>query len=621
MARVLRQALSPEHTFEQVLDALAARVAHAEVLGFPAPTPWPKIDALWEDLFRAPHALGWFQQHWFAPERLASFEAHTARESKHAQATHPTQIYTPRYLADAMVTRMAVLHPAPSSVCDPAMGSGQLLLAALTHLATDASSALEVARALHGVELDPAAHHTARWCLKLELARRFGRCPQAEAAIDAQLLLGDGLSLPGARTFDWVLANPPYMGVRAMSASLKERLRREYSPFHTDLCVAFMRRCFDLSDGAVGLLVQQSVWFLHRFERARRALLERAHLDWFVHLGPHVFEALQGEKAAVVMSVHHMGAASSGATEWLDLREARDKHEALTRTTPHTAPAQELLEIPGAPLAYWIPSRVRALFRAHRTLGEVADIPGGQNKTGANRRFVRRFDEVDEVRLAPGLHDGGAPQGRWVAYSKGGRWAPWWGNWEHVVDWSEEARGFYASNPTSNLLAERYWFRPGLVYTDFGGQRFNARWMPPGCVFDMTGPAILSPTDDPEELYLWLALVSTAPARALLNALNPSIHYQVRDVRNLPLPEWSEEDAVWLAEQAREMVIGVRALHERAPGDPCFVAGASERPGLADEVAGLEARWDAIEARVAGLYGWSPPEPERARLHTIMTKL
>jgi hypothetical protein len=297
------------------------------------------------------------------------------------------------------------------------------------------------------------------------------------------------------------------------------------------------------------VLAQQTVWFLSRFEKARSWLLDEAELVSFAHLGAHAFANLSGEKANVVAFVQKKRSSDNAETTFVDLRafgdaEAKysafvDRREQVTRSEPTAA----FDILPGRVLAHWLPQRLRRHFQTGRRLADFADVPGSQNKTGRNRRYVKKWSDIspDKLRSAPAIAgDVGSREGKWVFYSKGGRFSPWWGNWQNVVDWSDEARRFYAENRTSNLLDEQWWFREGICYTDFGGRTFNARLMPAGCVFDMAGPAVFAHDDSPDTLYALLAVLNSTPVRALLNAMNPSLHYQVRDLRNLPVPEWSD---------------------------------------------------------------------------------
>lgn len=592
-------------------------------------------------LLEEPHALGWFHQHFGESDREASHRAHNRREEKHDSASVTTQLYTPRWVADCLAERaISGAESERPSVLDPAVGGGQMLLAAYDVKARRRPEAPpeRLVSALSGVDIDARAVEVSRRNLKLHVARRAGeRVPAAEESIDASIRVADGL-FDEIEPRDVVLTNPPYMGARSMPEELKGRIREEFEPFHRDLYAAFIRRCLQLATGRVGLLAQQTIWFLKSYRAARRRLLEEGEIDLFVHLGAHAFRSLDGEKANVVAFVQSPECAPGGGepTTFIDLR-AHDapgaKREALQGALARgesdgsegsgeyrTELSTEALRVlPGSPMSYWLPASLRRSFEGERRLADVADIPGCQNKTGANRRYVREWSDVprESLWLDPlGSDPRSAPERRpppdgvrWILYSKGGRYAPWWGNWGSVVDWSEEARAFYEDNSTSNLLPERYRFRQGICYTDFGGSTFNARWMPAGVVFDMAGPAIFPDrdgVDDPRRrLFALLALLNTSPVRSLLNAMNPSIHYQVTDLRRLPLPPWSEETGERLAELAMENTLEVRRIAAAVESSPVGWEGGPVEPAdaLSSAVERCRERERAIEKIAHEIYG------------------
>lgn len=537
-----------------------------------------------DEVYGEPHALGWLHQYLGESDRQRSFADHTRREAKHLSATVSTQLFTPRWVADWLVRQSFEVLPDPQSVLDPACGGGQMLLAALDELLRRGVPAPEAVPRLWGIDLDPRAVAVCRTTLKIAAARAMGRRDAAvEAAVDRNVVCGDGLA-EGVSPADVVVTNPPYMGARSMPPALRARLQEEFPLYHHDLYLAFVARCTALAEEACAILAQQTLWYLKRFEGARRDLLARGSLAAAAHLGHGVFEALTGEKATVMAWV--WVPEQRAPTRFWDLRDcSRDrKREGLGQKPTVLRDVAEFEAIPAAPLAFWLAPRLVKSFQGPTRLGDIADVPGSQNKTGRNSEYVRRASEISahEIRRAPGLNDGGPETARWVYYSKGGRYAPWWGNWDWVVDWSDEARGFYASNPTSNLLDERFWYREGLCYSDFGGKTFNARWMPPGCLFDMAGPAIFVENDDHDALAALLVVLNSRPARELLNALNPTLHYQVRDVRNLPIPFWGPDSIELLAPLGHRLVDAARARE-------------------LDEVAEAETR---AETTVAELYGF-----------------
>ena len=105
--------------------------------------------------------------------------------------------------------------------------------------------------------------------------------------------------------------------------------------------------------------------------------------------------------------------------------------------------------------------------------------------------------------------------------------------------------------------------------------------MPEGCLFDMAGPAIFHPNDDEDSLLAWMVLLNSQPARLLLNAMNPSLHYQVRDVRNLPLPMLEPDDIGRLATLGRGLRDGCR---ETLHNDQADILGLRELEVNANEL-------------------------------------
>lgn len=193
----------------------------------------------------------------------------------------------------------------------------------------------------------------------------------------------------------------------------------------------------------------------------------------------------------------------------------------------YLADCGEFLQIPGAPFAYAVSSKFRELFSGTAKLSDLVDFTGSQNVTGRNSRYVRLWWEVSSAKIGQDK--------RWVFYSKGGGSRKWWGLLEDVVDWSVQAREFYQQNKTSNLLDERYWFRPGVAYSMLTSNQATFRMFPPGAVYDKGGPAF-HPQKDIDTHFL-LGLCNSVFADRVFDVLNPTMNLQVQDVKNLPVPD------------------------------------------------------------------------------------
>ncbi len=94
---------------------------------------------------------------------------------------------------------------------------------------------------------------------------------------------------------------------------------------------------------------------------------------------------------------------------------------------------------------------------------------------------------------------------------------------------------FGATNKTSNLLSEEFWYKPGITYSAITSRGTGFRYLPEGCIFDKGGPSINLRSNIPEIL----ALLNTNVAKYYFWVFNPSINLQVKDVKSFPiiLPE------------------------------------------------------------------------------------
>lgn len=113
----------------------------------------------------------------------------------------------PREVALLLDRAMPAAPGARWRACDPACGTGHVLAAAAERLTARGWAGARIARALHGMDVDPVAVAIAR----VRMAVRFGG---GLAAWRRSVRVGDALAAdawPAAR-FDAVVGNPPFLG-------------------------------------------------------------------------------------------------------------------------------------------------------------------------------------------------------------------------------------------------------------------------------------------------------------------------------------------------------------------------------------------------------------------------
>lgn len=97
--------------------------------------------------------------------------------------------------------------------------------------------------------------------------------------------------------YDVVATNPPYMSNKNMGTNLSNGLKLFYKN-NSDLYAAFIERNLQLLSlsGYIGMITQQSFMFINTFEKLRKLILNNCSIRIMIHLGPHAFEDIGGEK-------------------------------------------------------------------------------------------------------------------------------------------------------------------------------------------------------------------------------------------------------------------------------------------------------------------------------------
>ena len=129
------------------------------------------------------------------------------------------------------------------------------------------------------------------------------------------------------------------------------------------------------------------------------------------------------------------------STLFLRLLEAEDKGAALESTLALWRDGQEtsltfepdpatFSEVPGAPFAYWVSNRIRALFRELPPFESDGRTVKQGLATADDFRFVRAWWEVDPGTLGK----------KWFPFAKGGKYSPFYADVHLVVNWEDGGR-------------------------------------------------------------------------------------------------------------------------------------------------------------------------------------
>ena len=330
-----------------------------------------------------------------------------------------------------------------------------------------------------------------------------------------------------SKKYDVVVTNPPYMGNNGMNPNLKDYIKSNFPLTKTDLFAVFLEKGLEMiKDYGFNCMVTMQSWmFLSSFEKFRKKLIETTTISNLLHMDNMVMRIAFGTSATVFRKINLMNYNSTFYHVKLSDVENDIVNPLFYNDENNFIMKQcKFIKIPGNSIAYWVSDKFIDTFEKGICIDDISGHTGSQNKTADNEKYLRYFWEVSNEHV--GIDN------KWIFYAKGGDFKKYYGNLEHVVDWSEDARNFYKNNPTSNLLDEKYWYQEGITYTKISSKGVSFRYLPKNCVFDMGGPSICYLGDN--LLYI-LGLLNSNLVNFYLNIFNPTINIQSKDIRALPI--------------------------------------------------------------------------------------
>ena len=335
--------------------------------------------------------------------------------------------------------------------------------------------------------------------------------------------------------YDVVITNPPYMGSSGMDSRLIQFLKKNYPNSRSDLFAVFIEACreFVKPNGYQAMITQHSWMFINSYENLRNELIKTQFIN-LVHLGIKAFEEIGNDvvqTCAFVIKNKEINDYYSSFVRLVDCKNYKMKEiEFLSGNSRFRSKCSDFEGIPGKPIAYWVSKNFVQNFKTNSYIENFGSFTGSQNITGNNEKYLRLFWEVNGQEIGA----------RWRFYAKGGDYRQYYGNLSFVIDWSENAKRFYSTNKTSNLLGEEFWYKEGITYSAITSRGTGFRYLPKGCIFDKGGPSI----NINSNLYEILALLNSNVAKYYFWVFNPSINLQVKDVKSFPIILTGEKNIV-----------------------------------------------------------------------------
>lgn len=336
--------------------------------------------------------------------------------------------------------------------------------------------------------------------------------------------------------YDFVVTNPPYLSSSLMPKELKQFTTKAYKDCKSDMFAVFIKKCiqFSESNGYVGMITPYVWMFISSYETLRNYVLNNLNISGLIQLEYNAFEAACVPVATFIL--HNTSQRYKG--NYIKLSNFRGAENQGPKTIEainnhncgyyYETSSENFSKIPGSPIAYWVSKKFLNSFEKEK-LSKYGEIITGMT-IGDNNKYLRLWYEVKENKIAfkkSNMNLIDLNETNWIPYSKGGQRRNWYGNYDYIVNWSQNMN---FNRPKSTM--KHLYLKRALTWPFITSGKFSARRLPEGSLWDVAGSPCFF--EDKRIENTILAFLCSKVSDYILNVINPTINVQAIDINNLP---------------------------------------------------------------------------------------
>lgn len=338
-----------------------------------------------------------------------------------------------------------------------------------------------------------------------------------------------------------LVMNPPYMGSGNMNSILCKYVKDYYEEGKTDLFSTFMilavnRLC---EKGKYGMINMHSWMFLSSFEKLRKTLINKQHIDNLLHLGPRTFDELSGEivQNTAFIITNHQYQRNGIYFRLVDGKNCKDKerlfleHRSSNSVIYPNISQYNFLKVPGQPISYFLSHNTLKAFNNKLLINYATPTQG--YATGNNEKYLRLWTEVifNKINFLASDYTEAYKSGyKWFPTTKGGPYRRWYGNKEFVLAFDEE--NFESlSNSGNHLPSKETYFKLGAAWTIITSGNISFR-KSEHATFEHCGSMCFA-KDNTNYDYM-LAYLNSCVAQHFLSSISPTLSYREGVLKSIP---------------------------------------------------------------------------------------
>ncbi len=470
---------------------------------------------------------------------------------------------------------------------------------------------------LFGIDIDKNAIELGRLIVKLETNIDIDKI-DSNIVCDNTIKDSQGFCDWSVDGFDIILLNPPYLDKRDYTAKFKEYLKKRFPISSRNLYTVFVQwsierlRC----GGRLAAISPQTFMFISTYKKFREFIEENCNIETLVQTGLNTFEdavvdcafyvlsrsdsnSKEGRGKGIYIKLTHLPDPESKEKELVRIvKEIRKKHDVEGCYIVEN----RFSELPNRSWVYWISKDIKRLFAKFPPLGKIAEVRQGLATTD-NKKFLRRWWEIpaDSIEWnCKSIADARKSKKKWFPYIKGGEYRKWFGNREYIVNWENDGAEIKQSIVDKYPYLKGKWewvakntefyFREGVTYSYLTSGKFSARLLPAGSIFDVAGSAIFA-----DNTLTILGILNSRLAQFLLGIINPTVNFQIGDLKKLPVP--ISYEVTEISELVRKAIALSRKLDSFEETTPEFTTPLDPKDGYG-EIKSIYEKLTSIQQKI-----------------------
>ena len=330
-----------------------------------------------------------------------------------------------------------------------------------------------------------------------------------------------------AQKYDAVVTNPPYMGASNMNPKLNEFIKNNYADYKSDFFSAFVIHASQMTkqSGYCGFFTPYVWMFISAYEKMRNYLYNRTTIETLIQFEYSAFEEATVPVCTFAFQNRHVQ--KKGCfLRLVDFRGGMEvqRQKTLEAIENHNCgfyyeqSTDDFSKIPGSPVAYWLGHTIYDFYRSGNVLSSFISSQVGTT-LGDNAQFMRLWYEVSK-----------GYNSKWFFSHKGGSFRRWYGNVMHIINWENGGKAV-KDNGRATVRGEMTAFNKGISWTQLTAGKPSFRVKEKGTFIESA--SCMCYIEEKHENYL-LGFLNSCVADVILDAMNPTMHFQPGDIGRLP---------------------------------------------------------------------------------------